>query len=331
MTTDLQVSVEGVSDALLAAYAASGMERGKAGAEALRWAFGGNPAAFAVARHEGEIVGVSAYIRSRMTFGGTAGAGFQAVDSFTTPEMRGKGVFSTLARAYEAHAETTGADLIWGFPNDNAAPAWFGKLGWHRHGQVPFLVKPLRAGYFLRKARLPFDFPVSMARDQNLAPLTGIGDWADTLWERLAPTIGCGTIRDRAFLEHRLFAAPQAETYRTVADTDVSDPALVATREADKHGARIAYLMEALGGATLQDVLMSELGRLRGRGVELVLAWSFPWSPNYQTLRKAGFLPLPARLRPIRIWFGSRPKTPLATRANEEGQWYLSYLDSDTI
>ncbi len=77
MTAGLQTSVEGISDALIAAYAASGMERGEAGAEALHWTFGGNPGAFAVARNEGEIVGISAYIRSRMINAGTNVVGFQ--------------------------------------------------------------------------------------------------------------------------------------------------------------------------------------------------------------------------------------------------------------
>ena len=42
-------------------------------------------------------------------------------------------------------------------------------------------------------------------------------------------------------------------------------------------------------------------------------------------------MPLPERLRPIRIWFGCTPKTASAARVNQSGQWYLSYLDSDTV
>lgn len=86
-----------------------------------------------------------------------------------------------------------------------------------------------------------------------------------------------------------------------------------------------------LGGPPLQALLMSELGRMVSRGVEIALACSFPWSPNDRALRKAGFMPLPERLRPIKIWFGSTPKMTQADRANREGQWYLSYLDSDTV
>ncbi|WP_370195800.1 MULTISPECIES: N-acetyltransferase family protein [Aurantimonas] len=329
--TDPVISIEPISDELMDAYIASGMERGRAGRSAIEWAFGSNAAPFAVARSDGQIVGISAYIQSRMQFGAATGVAFQAVDSFVSESMRGKGIFSRLARAYDAHAASSGGDLVWGFPNDNAAPAWFGKLGWHSHGQVPFLIKPLRAGFLSRKIGLPLDFPLTRARDQNLPPIAEIGEWADGLWHSVAPAVGVGAVRDRAFLNHRLFDGPQASQYRVVASPDQITPAIVATREAEKHGGRIAYLMEALGGAALQPLVMSELGRLASRGVEVALAWSFPWSPNYRNLRKAGFVPLPERMRPIRIWFGSTPKTGSAARADQQGQWYLSYLDSDTV
>lgn len=327
----IDITIEGIGPEVLAAYAASGMDRGQAGASAISWTFAGNDAAFAVARKAGAVVGVSAYIRSRMQFGSRHGLGYQAVDSFVSETMRGQGVFTKLARAYDTHAAATGADLVWGFPNDNAAPAWFGKLNWHSHGQVPFLVKPLRAGYFLRKFGLPGDFPLSLTRDMHVAPIASFGDWADAMWDRVAPTIGCGTIRDRGFLTHRVFDSPQRADYRTVADPDPAGGAVVVTREAEKHGGRIAYVMEALGLGRLPELLASELGRMRARGVEVALAWAFPWSPNYRALRRCGFVPLPVRLRPIHIWFGTRPHTAPAAVADRSGQWYLSYLDSDTI
>jgi GNAT superfamily N-acetyltransferase len=162
------ISMEPVSYELLAAYKQSGMERGKAGTQAIEWAFGSSSTPFAVARHDGAIVGISGYIQSRMQFGETRGTAVQAVDSYVSETMRGKGIFTRLAQAYDEHARESGTDLVWGFPNDNAAPAWYGKLGWHRHGQVPFMIKPLRAGFFSRKLKLPIDFPLTLARDQQI-------------------------------------------------------------------------------------------------------------------------------------------------------------------
>lgn len=328
--TDLRISVEALTDDIVAAYAASGMNRGTFGRTGLEWAFQGNPNPFAVARLDGEVVGLSAYIRSRCNLAGRSAVALQAVDSFVFDKARGKGVFTLLAQAYDQHARSEGADLIWGFPNANAAPAWFGKLNWKPLGQVPFLIKPLRAGFLLRKLRLPFDFPLSLASDQRLDPVFSFGDWTDELWCSLAPQIGCGIARDRAFLTHRLLQAPSAAAYRIVA-SEHDRGAFVATTEATKHGGRIGYLLEAMGYADLDGLLASEMGRLKDRGVEVVLAWSYPWSANYRSLRKAGFFPLPERLRPIQIWFGSRPLSPIAAAADGNRNWYLSYLDSDTI
>ncbi|WP_375263927.1 GNAT family N-acetyltransferase [Palleronia sp.] len=329
--SETEISIEGVGPDVIDAYVSSGMERGKAGRAAIDWAFAKNGSAFAVARQEGKVVGVSGYVRSQMRFGSHHGSAYQAIDSFVSDRMRGQGIFTKLARAYDAHAQENGADLVWGFPNDNAAPAWFKKMGWHRHGQVPFLIKPLRAGLLLRKLGLPVDIPLSLARDQNISPVETFGEWADVLWERTAPNIGCGTVRDSAFLNYRIFASPHNADYRVVADTDTAQGALVVTREAQKHGGRIAYLMEALGKESLRELLASEIGRLRQREAEAVLAWSYPWSPNYRLLRRLGFLPLPERVRPIRIWFGTRPHSFRAGIADQQRQWYLSYLDSDTV
>jgi GNAT superfamily N-acetyltransferase len=329
--TNIEISIECASSELLAAYAASGMKRGKAGEAAINWTFGGGNSSFAIAWSGEQVVGISSYIQSTMKFGKELGTGFQAVDSFVAPEMRGQGLFTRLAKTYTEDAQSQGADLIWGFPNDNAAPAWFGKLGWANHRQVPFLIKPLRAGYFLRKLRLGGDFVLARGRDQNLQALSVAGDWADDLWDRFATGISCATVRDSSFLNHRLFEAPHAQEYRVVAETDLKSGALVATREAKKHGGQIAYVMEAMGGAALQGVLNSELARLRDRGTELALAWAYPWSPNYSALRRSGFFPLPEKLRPIRIWFGGRALSNHANPAICLENWYLSYLDSDTV
>jgi len=329
--TAVSVSVEGLSPPMLEAYRQAGLDRGLAGPDAISWAFGGNGSPFAVARLDGRIEGISAYIQSTMKFGQAAGIGLQAVDSFVSQALRGKGIFTKLARTYDDHARQSGVDLVWGFPNDNAVAAWTQKLGWHLHGQVPFLVKPLRAGFFLRKLGLPLDYSVSFARDQNIAATREIGSWSDELWLAFSRQTGCSVVRDRNFLSHRLLHAPQADQYRVVADANPATAALVATREASKHGGRIAYLMEAMGGTALRELLMSEIGRLRARGVEMVLAWCFPWSPNYGVLRSAGFIPLPQSMRPTRIWFGTRPHTENAACSNITQQWYLSYLDSDTV
>lgn len=329
--SEFDITIEGLSDEIIEAYALAGLHRVEHGPSAIEWAFKDNPTPFAIARADGRIVGVSAYILSRMKFSDQAGKALQAVDSFVMPQARRKGLFSTLAVAYREHAEQSGIDLVWGFPNENAAPAWFNRLGWTSFGQVPFLIKPLRAGYFLRKLGVDLDFRVSRHSDANAKPVTSLGKWVDPLWEKVAEGIGVSRQRDREYLSHRLFHSPEAGSYRVVASADPNQGALVATREMEKHGGQIAYLMEAFGGGDLRPLIASELGRLADRGTELALAWSYPWSPNYSALRKCGFLPLPNRFRSIKIWVGASHISEKGAPASIKSNWYLSYLDSDTI
>lgn len=326
---DVTISIEGLSSELTTAYADWGLERAAGGLEPVRWTFGTEGQCFAVARSEERIVGISGNIKHRMKFAKESGLGYQAVDSFVSTEARGQGLFVRLARAFAEQADQTNADLVWGFPNDNAATAWFKHLSWTKHGQVPFLIKPLRASYFLRRLKLPGDFPISRGTDQNISPLSRIGEWGDALWSEFSRPIGCATIRDADFLNWRLFDAPHADAYRVVGDP--TGHAIVASREMEKHGARIGYIMEAMGKGSLSEILNSELARMRDRQNEIALAWAFPWSPNYQTLRKAGFIPFSEKLRPIHIWFGGSPVNSKADVSNQLNKWYLSYLDSDTV
>lgn len=328
----VDISVQGLTPEIIEAYQSMGMDRSKQGREAISWLFARGEEQFSVARVDGHIVGMSANICHSMKFSAHSGVGYQAVDSFVDKSMRGQGLFGMMASTFKAHLACKKGDLVWGFPNDNAASIWFGKQGWVNHGQAPFLFKPLRAGYLLRKLNLPGDFALSSGRNQRLNEIHKAGPWADVLWDKESKLINCATHRNSSFLNWRLFAAPHSKEYRVVANENEIDPCLLATRVMDKHEGRIAYVMEAMGAHTeLYEMLTSELARLRDGGSEIALAWSFPWSPNYKALRKAGFLPLPNRLRPIRIWFGGSAITPRAEPFALLKGNYLSYLDSDTV
>ncbi|MEZ4238042.1 MAG: hypothetical protein R3F59_18230 [Myxococcota bacterium] len=104
----------------------------------------------------------------------------------------------------------------------------------------------------------------------------------------------------------------------------------------DKHGGRVGYVMEVLHvpddhrageillGAALDDLVAS--------GADVALAWCLEHSPNRTTYRRLGFRSLPESVRPIELHFGVRaldapPDAALGNRRN----WYLSYLDSDTV
>ncbi|MEM7670591.1 MAG: hypothetical protein AAF317_15885 [Pseudomonadota bacterium] len=331
MSTDqITIRREALTDELMALYLASTMSRGVAGREAIEWRFFHTPDPFFVGRIDGEVMGVMGYLNLDMEFDGVAGRALHAVDGFVSERARGKGLFTRFGAAYHDHAADIGADLAWGFPNPVAARVWFGRQGWTDFGTAPFLFKPLRAGYALRKLGLGVDFPLSVGRDQGLEPVVEIGDWVETCWAGFARSVRVATRRSAAYLEYRLMQGPMAPEYRVVAPA--GHTAFVATRQTEKHGGRIGYVMEAFGEPDdVTGVLISETARMRSLGTEVALAWCHPWQPNYKAIRRAGFLPLPRRFRPVEILHGGRAFSPVAAPAIRPRTWYLSYLDSDTV
>jgi len=296
----------------------------------LEWKFRGQPGGeglVAVARLGGNIIGLNGFMAGRFRLGGEEVRGYQSMDTIVMPEARGKGVFGKLLNTF--YAKTDGA-LLYGFPNVNSAPAFFGKLGWTHFGAVPMLVRPLRTGIFRKKlSRLVPDVPIPIfaRRARDAEEIARFDDRATEAWRRFASGVGCAVERDAAFLNWRIADHP-TERYTILRRPD---GAFTVGSVAEKHGARIGYLMEAVGDtSSLAPLIVETLRRLRGDGADLAFAWSHTWSPNYRAYRKAGFYPLPVKARPILINFGARPLRRDDPAIAKAESWYISYLDSDT-
>lgn len=334
MDDGIQIGLEGTSPELLAAYHDFGLERASQGVAGIEWSFGFSAAPcppFCVARSDERIIGLSANIAARLKLGTEEGIAFQAVDSFVSEAARGKRLFSRLAHSFADAAGEAGVDVMWGFPNANAAPAWFGGLGWRNFGQVPFLIRPLNASFLLRKFGLSQSLRLARGKTvESVSPSAFAGE-TDQLWARFSSNISCAVQRDAEALNRRIFAAPHSKDYRISMYGKGEDRALVITRIMEKHGYRIAYVLEAMGGKALKPLLQSEMIHLARQGAEIALAWCFPWSPNFRDFRRSGFYPMPERLRPVEINFGARALSPRGAAAEVRENWYLSYLDSDGI
>ena len=309
--------------------------------DVLNWRFRENPhglARFAAAMEGGDLVGMIALVPTRL-LNASGEHGYQAIDTAVHPSQRGKGLFVKMGTAAQ---DGLGGDILWGFPNANAAPGWYGRLGWTNFGPAPLLMKPLRSGFVLGRLH-----PKLRSLDFNLvrggkADAYVYNDGAELrrdfgrLWQRISPQYGIAVDRSGEWMRWRLFDKP-GENYRSVGikNGPAELAAFVATKVADKHDSRLLYVMEAMSAPgrdqDLKRLLLAELGRAARGGAEAALAWCPNDAPNYAAYRRAGFLPVPAPLRPIEINFGAKALRDQSASAAAPGtKWYVSFLDSDT-
>lgn len=275
------------------------------------------------ARMGDQVVGLNAFIRVMLRVGSAIVPGYQSFDTIVHESARGRGVFSGLIQAF--YDSNPNGALLYGFPNASSAAGFFGKLGWTRLGTPPFMVKPLRAGYLLRRLGLEASFPLSFCRPGG-ERFERFGPDADEVWRHFSGKIGCAVDRSSAYLNHRVSSSRYQRfgSFRSGRLTSY-----VVTRVTQKHGGTIGYVMEGMG-ADLSELLRGAAGHMREEGAEVALTWCAPWSPNFASYLRAGFVPLPEKLRPIALNFGARALRPVEAglRARD---WYISYLDSDTV
>jgi hypothetical protein len=340
----LSIELRGFDDSVCNAYATLFPGDPDKGADLLDWRFRSNPhgkAKFATAISDGCVIGLIALIPTRLR--GMVGEmiGHQAIDTAVHPSCRGRGLFVKMGRLAQ-DPKTLGGQVLWGFPNANAAPGWYGRLGWTNFGAVPLLMRPLRSSFLFGRIHPKLrriDVPLIRGRKSGAEVYVDgqkLGADFDALWRRVSPTFGITVDRNGDWMRWRLMDKPGAD-YRCVGMRSGGGEleAFVATRIADKHGGRLAYVMEAISTperqAELTRVLLAELARAAQTGAEVALAWCPKSAPNYRAYRRAGFFPVPPKLRPIEINFGARAlREQCADAAAPAASWYVSYLDSDT-
>lgn len=272
--------------------------------------------------------------------------GVQSLDTLTSSDFRGRGVFNDLATAVYEKCISENINLIYGFPNGNSAHGFFKKLEWTRLDPVPFLIKPIKLNYFLSK------IPV-MRRISNIIPLTAfsfkkinfkslkynvaIGDDYDNLWDEFKKRINIGINRSASFMKWRLEDKP-GFTYENIASYDESGNmvAICFFSIQKKHGGNIAYIMDMifLPGfeKSAENVLAAVNKKITQYNCDAILAWCFEHSFNYKIYKNSGYFDFPEKFRPIELHFGARSfilknKEVIDKRAS----WYISYIDSDTV
>jgi GNAT superfamily N-acetyltransferase len=319
--------------------------------DALRWQYSANPTGrtyvdFAVADGE-RLAAIYASLPVYVRVNGTVRLALQSLDTMTDGDFRGRGLFVKLAKRTFARAEADGAAFIYGFPNGNSAHGFFERLGWTKIDPLPFLIRPLRSEYVLRRlgfARtasvlpnlsLRFGRP-AFPRGTRLETIERFDARHDRVWQSVASRVGVAVERDARYLNWRLVDKPHRNYVNCAVTRNEQVVAWASHCVLAKHEGRVGYVMEALCASgderALRGLLSSALADMQQHNADVALAWCLPQSPTYKSFLAMGFVPFPDRYRPIELHGGVRSfDARLADVLSDRRAWYLSYLDSDTV
>jgi hypothetical protein len=324
--------------------------------ESLRWQYASSVTGktfvdLALADGESRVAAIYAALPGYFRIEGQRRLSLQSLDTLTDADFRGRGLFVSLAKETFRRAAADDAALIYGYPNGNSAHGFFKKLGWTPLDPLPMLLRPLRTGYFAKKAParyrsiaerlpdLPLSLPVSLpllGREVREVTRATVDARLNDLWKDFSSGIGVTLDRDDAYLRWRLFDKPEENYVVYTLERDGRVDAFIAFVVKEKHGGRIGYVMELLhrpgdraSGALLLSRAVREMAAARA---DAILAWCFSHSPNFGAYALNGFFPLPEKMRPIELHAGVRAfDTKIDAIVRERSNWYMSYLDSDTV
>jgi hypothetical protein len=174
------------------------------------------------------------------------------------------------------------------------------------------------------------------ARRAPVTRLDDFGPWADELWEELRPQLGTCAVRDARFLRWRFCESPFDYTLYGL-ERGGRTAGFVVLSIRPWRGGATADLLELMAPpgdrAGASALIATALLEARRRGAVAVRAIVSPRHPHRGSFLRAGFLPVPGRLK-AGYSFGVCVLDPARVRPDSVLQpedWYISGADLDYI
>jgi GNAT superfamily N-acetyltransferase len=325
-----------------------------------RWRYrqlGDGHPAIALAECDNGLVGHYAVRPVRMKIGDSVCSAALSLDTMVHPDYRGQGMFVKLAANLYESVARQGIHLVYGFPNENSHHGFVSKLGWiDLCGPVPLFVKLLNLEHVLSK-RLPANGLTGLAARLTalglcvlrptksvevplgctLQQVSSFDQRVDRLWEQASGCFSIVAVRDQRYLNWR-FAAKPANGYTIFALDQGRDLAgYVVLTSADKFGLCVGFLVDLLTVPDRPEIaryLVSKAAEfLASSGTDLITCLMLPHGPYAEALRANGFLLLPSRFHPQRMYLSVYRNTevhPEGFIANPRN-WHITWADHDDV
>ena len=270
----------------------------------------------------------------------------QSIDTLTDKSHRGKGLFILLAEKLYKDATDNGFAYVYGFPNENSAHGFFKKLGWVSFGEAPFLIKPLRIKYLIKKifnlkytgreVLPPSDSSFFINKTLVIKPIEEFKEDYESIWEVVAGEIKVGVKRTSTYMNWRFVNKPGEVYYKYGIYNNERLEAIIVFTLKNKHDGFVAYIMEFIHQPdkveNAKKLLSFTTKFLNSQKADVILAWCLPQSFNFNVFKKCGYYTLPVRFRPQKLFWGVKIlNLKLSEVVLNKNNWYISYADSDTV
>ncbi len=322
--------------------------------EALKWFHQDNPAGFNIIYHAilnpgNRLSGIFSCLPSVFNMGGNRAMAMHGFDVLTDYRHRQKGLLLRLERTLTENTKGYNFEFIYGFANVNSVHGITKRSGFKLLGEMPFLIKPLRVSYILRRLvkksasvikednnwRIPIPLESPISKGHKIVALENFGEDYEGLWDKIKDRLSICVNRDAAYMIWRYVKKPNEIYYKYGLFDQGELQGIVVFTLKNKHGGKIGYIMEMLylpgevnAGKTLLKFASTYL---RKNGADVLLAWCYDHSYNFEAYRKAGFFRFPEKLRPQKLFFVLKPLKNESRDVYDSAKWYLSYSDSDTV
>lgn len=274
----------------------------------------------------------------------------QSLDTLTDKDHRGQGLFTLLADAVYHRCEEKNIQFVYGFPNSQSGPGFFGKLGWKDLGAPPFIFRVFNMGYLINrlsrgifKAALLIPFPrmhlsnrINIDREIfSILPLERFDTTYDQLWQNSNSRNRITIDRTSEYMNWRYIDCPRKD-YKiiSVSKGGVLEAVCVSTIR-EKHGGKIGYIMDVIHARdnliAANIALQSTLRSMKDGNVDIALAWCASSAKSFEVYRNHGFFKLPRAMQPIKLFFGVRYTSQKHDSSVKSSDFFLSYADSDTV
>lgn len=305
---------------------------------------------YAIETESQRIAAIYTYLPTTLHCMETKVPALQSFDTLTDYRHRGKGLFIQLANRLAQKETERGNALVFGFPNENSVNGFVKKLGFTYFGEVPFLIKPLKISYFIKKlfgrkdskdsdnsnCTIESNSSVELKNNVSLLKMDSFGMDYDLLWKKVKSCIPIGVNRDAGYMNWRFVTKPHGgyTKYGYYEGSELKGVIIFTLKK--KHGGNVGYLMEILFEPENKQVGKTLLGFavriLKRNNADVILSWCYPHSFNYSAFKREGFYNFPEKMRPQKLGvIVKNLKSDFEKDILKIKNWYISYSDSDTV